>query len=210
MAVVALAYIDHHTVLLTNSRVVALVQNKPKAAHLLHDRLPQLHALLANTARKDDGIDLATQLQVIPSDEVVQPVDEQIIRELPLRLVLARRAGRDLVRVRLHVLHDLAKIGRARDRLPAALLVEDLLGESDMDIHRLVLVVAHAPRAVRVVEDERGVDATGACGAGKACQGCEAHGRVEGLSLLDCAHRGSGTEVQHDQVQCILILRWDA
>ena len=102
---------------------------------------------------------------------------------------------------------DLPEIGRAGERVPAGALVEDLLGLGDVHVHRERAVVRHAARAVRVVEDERGVDRPRARRAGQAGHGREAHRRVERLARFDGAHGRAGAKVHHDEVRFRGVLR---
>lgn len=114
-----LAYILYHVFdLLPIQPVVNL---KPQAANLLNDAPAQLIALLTDASRKDERVDLPCQRYVVAAHEAAHAVHEQVERQLALWLV---RGGDD------------AEIGRARQRLPAALLVQDLLGAGDVQLLR--------------------------------------------------------------------------
>lgn len=169
--------------------VLRIIESKAKALAPLDHCPPELRAPLPNPAREHDRIHVlqAPELQEIRANVRQYTVHEYIKRQRLHRVLsfLASAVGDD------------GKVRCAREALPAALLVQDLLRVRDLD--GLGRTPADAPRGGREVEDERGVDGPGARRARQAVQRRQAHGGVERLAVVDRADGRPGPEVQHDE-----------
>jgi hypothetical protein len=113
------------------------IQLEAEAAHHVADPGAQRVAALADAAREDEGVDPALQRDVVRADKGGDAVGEEVEGE-PLRGRLRRGDG--------------GEVGRARQRLPAGLLVEDLLGARD--VQRLGRAGRELADVACVVEDE--------------------------------------------------------
>lgn len=140
--------------------VLRIIESKAKAFAPLDHRPPELRAPLPNPAREHDRIHVlqAPELQEIRANVRQYTVHEYIKRQRLHRVFLLLPSA----------VRDDGKIRRAREALPAALLVQDLLRVRDLD--GLSRAPADAPRGGGEVEDERGVDGPGARRARQAVQ----------------------------------------
>lgn len=133
-------------VVVTAAVVGRVVQRREaQAGDLLGDGGAQAGALLADAAGKDERVDLAAQRDVVRADEGADAVDDQVEGEAALRaavVVVVVGGG------------DGGKVGRARQRLPPGLLVENLLGARDVQL--LGRGRGEAADVACVVEDEAG------------------------------------------------------
>lgn len=181
--------LKHGPLCFRDTFVLRIIESKAKALAPLDHCPPELRAPLANPAREHDRIHVlqAPELQEIRADVRQYTVHEYIKRQRLHRVLffLASAVGDD------------GKVRRAREALPAALLVQDLLRVRDLD--GLGRAPADAPRGGREVEDERGVDGSGARRPWQAVQGRQAHGGVERLPVADRADGRAGAEVKHDE-----------
>lgn len=138
----------------SGSGVVVVVDAEPQASGLLDDASPQLRALLADPAREHERVHLPAQRHVVRADVAADAVREQVEGQLlaPLGGFVAVFAGRRRRRRR-----DGREVRSPRQRVPAALLVEDLLGPRDVQIpRRRGRELAYV--AAGVVEYEAGFD----------------------------------------------------
>lgn len=107
----------HH--MLHRPAIATLINLEPQTGQLVHDGGAQLGALLADASGEDQRVDAAAQGHIVGADEAGDAVDEDVERQS-----VRGRVGRG----------DGAEVGGTRERLPPALLVEDLFGLGDVEL----------------------------------------------------------------------------
>lgn len=176
-------------------RVALRVDGEAEAGDLARDGGAQLVAALADAAGEDEGVDAAAEGHVVGADVAADAVGEQIKRQPALGPGVDGGG-------------DLAEVGGARERLPAPLLVEDLLG--DRDVQLLGGRGGQLADVARVVEHEARVHAAAARGAREPRQGGQAHAGVPAAAAPDGARASAAAEVQGDDVEVRGVLAEEA
>jgi hypothetical protein len=151
----------------------------PQTLHCTTDAFTQLHAALADATCEYEGVNLATQLEMVRADVVEDAVCEEIEREPGVGVVGFCVGGDEL------------EVGRSGEGFPPGVLVEDFLGVGDVQTLCFVCGALRAGGVVGVMKYEAGVDGAGAGRAWEAGEWGEAHGGIEGDAVLDCACGGT-------------------